>query len=119
MSAVWSIQLVRIKYRVMHADGRESIHVPGMLPEVLLKLKAGNGLLADVVVSKLVDHLPVYRQVNCHARQGVHLSRSYLCDWLMNTADVLMPLYRVLKKRDNNTAEMAVKPFAIGRKNWL
>jgi len=47
----------------------------------------------------LVEHLPVNRQVNRHARQGVHLSRSTLCDWLMDKADVLMPLYRLLKDR--------------------
>ena len=91
--------LVRIKYRVTSPDGRESIHVPGMPPEALPKTMAANGLLADVVVSKLVDHLPVYRQVNRHARQGVHLRRSTLCDWLMDTADVLMPLYLLLKDR--------------------
>ena len=77
----------------------EPIHVPGLPPEALPRAKAGNGLLADVVVSKLVDHLPLYRQVNRHARQGVHLSRSTLCDWLMDTADVLRPLYLLLKKR--------------------
>jgi hypothetical protein len=56
---------------VISPDGRESIHVPGMPPEALPRTLAANGLLADVVVSKLVDHLPVYRQVNRHARQGM------------------------------------------------
>jgi len=92
-------RLERFKYRVRFPDGREEIHVPGLPPEALPRAKAGNGLLADVVVSKLVDHLPLYRQVNRHARQGVHLSRSTLCDWLMDTADVLRPLYLLLKKR--------------------
>ena len=98
-STLFVSQVVRIKYWVISPDGRESIHVPGMPPEALPKTMAANGLLADVVVSKLVDHLPVYRQVNRHARQGVHLSRSTLCDWLMDTADVLMPLYLLLKDR--------------------
>lgn len=42
---------------------------------------AGPGLLAHVLVSKYADHLPLYRQSEIYARQGVELERSTLADW--------------------------------------
>ena len=38
-------------------------------------------LIAQVPVSKYADHLPLYRQAQIYARQGVHLDRSTLADW--------------------------------------
>lgn len=43
---------------------------------------AGPGLLAHVLVSKFVDHLPLYRQSEIYAREGVDLERSTLADWV-------------------------------------
>ena len=42
--------------------------------------KAGPGLLAHVLVSKYADHLPVYRQAEIYAREGVNLDRSTMAD---------------------------------------
>src|SRR5262249_52420412 len=39
-------------------------------------------LVADVVVSKYADHLPLYRQAQILARHGVHIERSTLADWV-------------------------------------
>jgi transposase len=52
----------------------------------------GPGLLAHVIVSKYVDHLPLNRQVNIAARQGVSISRSTMCDWMAACAALLRPL---------------------------
>ena len=52
----------------------------------------GAGLLAHVAVSKFADHQPLYRQSQIHAREGVPLSRSTLCDWLTQAARLLTPL---------------------------
>lgn len=54
--------------------------------------KAGAGLLAHVVVSKFADHLPLYRQSQIYAREGVDLSRSTLADWLGQVTWLLQPL---------------------------
>ena len=54
--------------------------------------KAGPGLLAHVVVSKFADHLPLYRQSQIYAREGVDLSRSTLADWLGQITWLLQPL---------------------------
>lgn len=54
--------------------------------------KAGAGLLAHVVVSKFADHLPLYRQSQIYAREGIELSRSTLADWLGQVTWLLQPL---------------------------
>jgi transposase len=43
---------------------------------------AGPGLLAHVLVSKYCDHLPLHRQSQIYAREGVDLDRSTLADWV-------------------------------------
>ena len=53
---------------------------------------AAPGLLAFVLVSKFAEHLPLYRQQDVLARQGVYLSRSTLCGWLRQCAERLKPL---------------------------
>ena len=53
----------------------------------------GPGLLAHLIVSKYVDHLPLYRLERIYERQGLFLSRSTLCDWLAACANLLQPLY--------------------------
>jgi transposase len=56
----------------------------------------GPGLLAQVIVSKYLDHLPLHRQERIYARQGVELPRSTTCDWMAASADLLRPLYDLL-----------------------
>ncbi len=53
----------------------------------------GPGLLAHLIVSKYVDHLPLYRLENIYERQGRFLPRSTLCDWLLACGRLLRPLY--------------------------
>src|SRR6202030_3694600 len=53
----------------------------------------GPGLLAHLIVSKYVDHLPLHRLERVYERQGLLLPRSTLCDWLSASAHLLRPLY--------------------------
>ncbi len=56
-----------------------------------------NGLMAHVVVSKIVDHLPLYRLEKIFERDGVHLSRQTLCDSMLAAAEPLQPLAECVK----------------------
>ncbi len=60
---------------------------------------AGAGLVSFVVVSKFADHLPLYRLEDLLFRHGVTLSRSTLCDWVRNAADLLKPLADLQRTR--------------------
>jgi len=59
---------------------------------------AGPGLLAHVLVSKYCDHLPLYRQSEIYAREGVELERSTLADWVGGTSALLPPLVEALRR---------------------
>jgi transposase len=56
----------------------------------------GPGLLAHVAVSKFADALPLYRQAQIYAREGVELERSTLADWLGGVARLVQPLVDAL-----------------------
>jgi transposase len=59
---------------------------------------AGPGLLAHVLVSKFADHLPLYRQSEIYARQGVEIERSTLAGWVGASSELLSPLVAALHK---------------------
>ena len=58
--------------------------------------RAGASLLAHIVVSKYDDHLPLYRQAEIFARDGVNLETSTLSGWVGSTAVALAPLVDAL-----------------------
>lgn len=49
-------------------------------------------LIAQVLVAKYADHVPLYRQAQIYARQGIQLDRSTLADWVGRAAWYLRPL---------------------------
>ena len=58
--------------------------------------RAGPGLLAHLIVSKYDDHLPLHRQAEIYARDGVALETSTLSDWVGAASAALAPLTEVL-----------------------
>jgi transposase len=59
---------------------------------------ASAGLLAQVLVAKYCDHLPLYRQSEIYARQGVELERSTLADWVAQCHHLLSPLTAAIRR---------------------
>lgn len=59
---------------------------------------AAPGLLADVVVSKFTDHLPLYRLEPRYARSGIELKRAMLSDWVGRVGVALQPLVDALRR---------------------
>ena len=60
---------------------------------------AGPGLLAQVMIDKFVDHLPVYRQIGRFGREGVKIPASTVNGWQEAVCNLLWPLYENLKHR--------------------
>ena len=60
--------------------------------KVIDKGRPGPGLLADVMVGKYVDHLPLNRQHGMYRREGVDLPVSTMVDWVAKVAASLAPL---------------------------
>jgi transposase len=70
----------------------------GELPSrPLPKAMAGQGLLAQIVIDKYVDHLPLHRQMQRFERSGVRLPYSTLTQWVNSTCELITPLYNSLK----------------------
>lgn len=67
-------------------------------PQPIEKSTAGASLLAQVIVAKTVDHLPLNRQEKIFERHGAGISRQTMCGWLAGCADLLKPLYGALKE---------------------
>jgi transposase len=59
---------------------------------------AGPALLAHVLVSKYGDHLPLYRQSQIYAREGVDLDRSTLAGWVGAASELFAPLVAEISK---------------------
>ena len=66
-------------------------------PQPIEKSTAGASLIAQVVVAKTVDHLPLHRQEKIFERHGVEISRKTMGGWLAHTAELLDPLYVAMK----------------------
>lgn len=89
-------QYVRNKY--VKPTG-ETIVIGSLPDRPIAKGIAGPGLLAQIVIDKYVDHLPVYRQVQRFEREGMKLPISTLADWISGTCDLLEPLYEVHRQQ--------------------
>ena len=93
---------VRPKYacRRCEQDGyNPNIAAAPKPPQPIDKGLPGPGLLAYVVVSKLGDHLPLYRLENIFARQQVHVARSTMCAWMQAAGELARPLVELMKQR--------------------
>jgi len=67
---------------------------------------AGPGLLAHVIVSKYADHLPLYRQSEIYAREGIDLDRSTLAGWVGGVTRTLEPLVEALRRYVMSTGKL-------------
>jgi hypothetical protein len=57
---------------------------------------AGPGLLADTLVKRWQDHLPLHRQEQIYAREGLELARSTICGWHTQLALLAQPLIQAM-----------------------
>ncbi len=87
--------IIRYKYLLPQDQGIVIADLPS-LP--IPRSYASAGLLAFLIISKFVDHLPFYRQRQIFKRQGIDLSESTINDWFRAVCNLLEPLYNCLKK---------------------
>ena len=90
-------RIIRKKY--VHRVELDQAPVIAPLPECLQERGlAAPGLLAQVLVSKYCDHLPLYRQEQIFIRRHqVHLPRQTLARWVALAADWLQPIYENIR----------------------
>jgi transposase len=92
-------RVVRPKFvaRDRDRDGETEVLVaePPELP--ITRGLAGPGMLADTIVKRWQDHLPLNRLEDVYARDGLELARSTICGWHAALADVVRPLVDAMR----------------------
>lgn len=80
---------IRPKYSCRHC---ETVHTAPLPAQPIERGLAAPGLLAHVLASKYLDHLPLHRQEQIYARDGVVLPRSTMAGWLGQLEVLFEPL---------------------------
>ncbi len=84
----------RVKYACRCCQGE--VAIAAKPPQPIERGWPGPGLLAQIIVDKYQDHLPLYRSERRFQRLGVALPRSTMADWMAAAAELLTPLYQLL-----------------------
>jgi len=95
---IWVKKTVRRKYVKKHDNGSCTVKIADLPVQAIDKCIAGASLLAHVVVSKYIDSLPLYRQIEIFKRVGVEFPSSTVSNWITKVCELLHPLYELLKK---------------------
>jgi transposase len=96
------VQHVQIKYASPESEAAGENPRITLAPKPLQPIEkglAGPGLLAYIITSKFADHLPLYRLQNIFERNGFEIARSTMSVWTGDAADLVRPLYELMKKR--------------------
>src|SRR5690606_2885296 len=102
-------QYVRPEYIETTEDGLNARRVIASLPAMPLeKSIAGPSLLTHLLVSKWVDHQPVYRQLEIFKRQNVTINHSTVSGWLKDAMELIEPVYNLHCKEVLNTDYLGV-----------
>lgn len=97
-SELYVRQYIRPKYEALLADGFKTIITASLPGRIMEKFMAGEGLLAQMIVDKYVDHLPINRQRQRFERMGVNIAQSTTNDWFRAVLNQLSSLYEAHKR---------------------
>jgi transposase len=93
---VFVIEHQRVKYACPCCAGQ--VVIAPKPPQPIDKGLPGAGLLAQIIVDKYLDHIPLHRSEQRFGRLGAALPRSTMCDWMAAAAGLLTPLCQLLKE---------------------
>ena len=79
------------------AGAEQGVVIAPRAPQILPKSLAHSSVIADVVVGKFVDALPLYRQEKIFAREGIELSRQTMAGWMIQLNEKLEPLMTAMR----------------------
>ena len=79
------------------SESGEGVFIAQLPSRVIIKGIAGPGLLSHILISKFIDHLPIYRIRKQFKRSGIDLAESTMNDWVSAVVELLEPLYNVQK----------------------
>jgi len=95
------IAFKRAKYAPRNDDvvgAEQGIKIAPRPDQILPKSIAHSSVIADVVVRKFVDGLPLYRQEIIYHRDNIDLSRQTMSGWMIQLHERLTPLMMLMKQ---------------------
>jgi transposase len=87
-----------IKYKYACKQCGETIKTAKAPKQPIPGSIATAGTLSHVITSKFCDHLPLYRQEAIFQRMGVDIARNTLSNWVIKSAELLLPLYKLAQQ---------------------
>lgn len=106
-------QYIRPKYAAPLDQGGTTVLVAALPGRLLEKCMVGEGLLAQMLVDKYFDHLPIHRQLQRYERIGVKIAQSTSNDWFRMGLNHLHSLYEAHKRITLNTAYLGADETPI------
>lgn len=106
-------QYIRPKYAAPLSEGGSTVLAASLPGRLLEKCMAGEGLLAQMVVDKYLDHLPIHRQLQRYERLGVKIAQSTSNDWFRMVLNHLHGLYEAHKRLTLATAYLGADETPI------
>jgi Transposase and inactivated derivatives len=91
-------QYIRPKYALPLSEGGSTVLMAALPGRLLEKCMAAEGLLAQMIVDKYLDHLPIHRQLQRYQRLGVTIAQSTSNDWFRMVLNHLSSLYEAHKR---------------------
>jgi transposase len=91
-------QYIRPKYAAPLSEGGSTVLMAALPGRLLEKCMAAEGLLAQMIVDKYLDHLPIHRQLQRYQRMGVTIAQSTGNDWFRTVLNHLHALYEAHKR---------------------
>ncbi|MGF1469912.1 MAG: transposase [Sandaracinaceae bacterium] len=95
-------------------DQPTEVHVGSTPPIPIERGVAGPGMLADTIVRRWQDHLPLHRLEDVYARDGVEIARSTMCSWHGQLAPMVEPVVSAMREDAFGSPYLVVRRRVAG-----
>ena len=100
---------IRLEYIKPTADGTQAKRVIAALPNMpIAKSYVGASLLSQLMVSKYIDHLPIYRQLQMFTRQKIIIEDNTVNNWFKQGCNLIVPLFEAHERQVLQTKYLGV-----------
>ena len=106
-------QYIRPKFVKPLSETNDTVITASLPGRMMEKCMAAEGLLAQILVDKYMDHLPLHRQLQRFARVGLVIAQSTINGWVKNTLLLFVALYELHKQQILNSGYLNVDETGI------
>ncbi len=93
------VKVIRTRRKKYACQGcKENVKTAPLSPQILPKSMAASGLISFIIVSKFIQHLPLYRLEDVFEHLGASISRTTMARWIIDVAEAFMPLFNLMQE---------------------